>query len=115
MASDETSDAAAAGDDRVIDRDSTVYYTVGVLAFLILIVIAWARRRYRAYRRRVLARQARITRAEKLMDALAGTLRATANPDAAPATSLDPLTDTLVRRRAARRRSRRPRPSLAFG
>jgi len=112
MASDETSDAAAAGDGRVIDRDSTVYYTVGVLAFLILIVIAWARRRYRAYRRRVLARQARITRAEKLMDALAGTLRATANPDAAPATSLDPLTDTLVRRRAARRR---PRPSLAFG
>ena len=36
------------------------------------------------------------TRGEAL-DALAGTLRATANPDATPATNLDPETDTLVR------------------
>jgi hypothetical protein len=45
----------------------------------------------------VLKRQQRLKRADKLLDALAGTLRATANPDAAPATSLEPETDTLVR------------------
>ena len=81
---------------------SDVYWEValiGALGGLIFLVLWAARVRYRRYRRKVKARAVRMRRAEKLLDALAGTLRATANPDAAPATSLDPETDTLVRNR----------------
>lgn len=84
---------------------SEVYWEVALivaLSVLVLLVLWAARVRYRRYRRKVKARAARMRRAGKLLDALAGTLRATANPDATPATNLDPETDTLVRNRDAR-------------
>mgnify|MGYP006889572173 FL=1 len=75
----------------------TVVLTIGLLSAFIVVVALAAQIRYSRYRKRVLKRQQRLKRADKLLDALAGTLRATANPDAAPATSLEPETDTLVR------------------
>ena len=74
-----------------------VAYIAGFLSALAVLIAAAARLRYRSDRRAVLVRQARLHRADKLLDALSGTLRATANPDAAAATSLDPESDTLVR------------------
>lgn len=74
-----------------------VAYIAGFLSALAVLIAAVARLRYRSYRRAVLVRQARLHRADKLLDALSGTLRATANPDATAATSLDPESDTLVR------------------
>ena len=62
-----------------------------------VVVALAAQIRYSRYSKRVLKRQQRWKRADKLLDALAGTLRAIANPDATPATSLAPETDTLVR------------------
>ena len=81
--------------------ENPVAYIAGFLSALVVLILAAARLRYRSYRRAVLVRQARLHRAEKLLAALSGTLRATANPDAAPATSLDPESDTLVRERTA--------------
>jgi hypothetical protein len=65
----------------------TVVLTIGLLSAFIVVVALAAQIRYSRYRKRVLKRQQRLKRADKLLDALAGTLRATANPDAAPATS----------------------------
>jgi hypothetical protein len=89
--------------------ENPVAYIAGFLSALVVLILAAARLRYRSYRRAVLVRQARLHRAEKLLAALSGTLRATANPDAAPATSLDPESDTLVRERTA---ARGDRPNL---
>ena len=83
--------------------ENPVAYIAGFLSALVVLILSAARLRYRSYRRAVLVRQARLHRAEKLLAALSGTLRATANPDAAPATSLDPDSDTLVRERTAAR------------
>ena len=80
-----------------------VALTIGLLSAFIVVVVFVAQIRYSRYRKRVLKRQQRLKRADKLLDALAGTLRATANPDAAPATSLAPETDTLVRENARER------------
>ena len=70
---------------------------LGCLAGFVSLVLAWARVRYRSGRRILKAKARRRERADKLLDALAGTLRATANPDAIPATLLNPEEDHLVR------------------
>ena len=75
----------------------TVALTIGLLSAFIVVVALAAQIRYSRYSKRVLKRQQRLKRADKLLDALAGTLRAVANPDATPATGLTPETDTLVR------------------
>ena len=75
----------------------TVALTIGLLSAFIVVVALAAQIRYSRYSKRVLKRQQRLKRADKLLDALAGTLRAVANPDATPATGLAPETDTLVR------------------
>ena len=78
---------------------SVVGLAVGVLSVLLVFLTLVGHYRfayYRQYARQVAQRQQRLLRADKLLDALAGTLRATANPDAAPATSLNPATDTLM-------------------
>lgn len=75
----------------------TVALTIGLLSAFIVVVALAAQIRYSRYSKRVLKRQQRLKRADKLLDALAGTLRAVANPDATPATGLAPEKDTLVR------------------
>lgn len=75
---------------------SATALTAGILTCLIVLFALAVSVRYSQYSKRVARRQQRLMRADKLLDALAGTLRATANPDAAPATSLNPDTDTLM-------------------